>query len=166
MSVPRTVSPRCALLLSAFLLLPGCYHFVPAQLDAVPTGAELRGRLAPEGSARLEGIVPSNGRVVEGRLIERDEQQILLLIPTARTQTGYQLETLRQAVAIPRNHLYEVELKQLDRTRTYGMAALAGAVVAAVVIRAITRGSESSGGTPGGGGGTEWRGVAAPGGVR
>ncbi len=161
-----TLAPRVALLVSALLSMQGCYHYVPVQLDAVPTGAEMRGRLAPEGSANLQGIVSSNGRVVEGRLLERDEHQVLLFVPTARSQKGYQLETLRQAVAIPRSHLYEVELKRLDRTRTYGVAALAGAVVAAVAIRAISRGGESSGGTPGGGGPTEWRGVAVPGGVR
>ncbi|HEV2132476.1 MAG TPA: hypothetical protein VGR27_15280 [Longimicrobiaceae bacterium] len=166
MSMPRTPPPRAVLWVGALLALQGCYHYVPVQLDSVPTGAEVRGRLAPEGIASLEGLVSSNGRVVEGRLLERDERQVLLFIPAARAREGYQVETLRQAVAIPRSHIYEVELKQLDRTRTYGIAALAGVVVAAVVVRAISGGGESSGGTPGGGGGTEWRGVAPLGGVR
>ncbi len=166
MKAPRPLPPRVALLVCALIGLPGCYRYVPVQLDAVPTGAEVRGRLAPEASTSLEGVVASNGRVVEGRLLERDAQQVLLFIPAARTQTGYQVETLRQAVAIPRNQLLEVELKQLDRTRTYGIAALTGAVVAAVVVRAISGGGGSSSGPPSGGGPTEWRGVATPGGVR
>ena len=155
-----------ALLVGLLLALPGCYTYVPIQLEAVPTGAAVRSRLAPEGAARIEGLIQSNSRVIEGKLLERDDQQVLLFVPSARETVGYQVQTLHQVLAIPRSHIYDVELRRLDRARTYGLVALAGAALAAVVVRVISGGSENKTDPPGGGGPEEWIGSGRPGVVR
>ena len=65
-------------------------------------------------------------------------------------------ETLSQRISIPRSSLLEIELRRLDRTRTWGMVGLALLAGGAIAFKAFDGDSGMQG--PGNnGGGTEAR---------
>src|SRR5262245_51528774 len=135
-----------------------CYTYRPVELTQLPAGTSVRARISAQEAERVEPLIgKQDARVLEGVVVQADTTSLLLQVPTTTLGPTYgRSEVLHQRLSVPRAGVIEVELKQLNRTRTYGLIGLgiAGAVVLAVDALTGDRGME---GPPGGGGDPEFR---------
>ncbi len=138
-----------------FLLgVAGCQTFQPTSFDRVSPGERVRARVNSAWADSLDALLQRDGRVVEGTVVEKPDGALLLEVPVQSELRGIEFQTINQRVRIPESAFVELELRELDRGRTLGVAALAGAIVAAFVVQQLSK--ESGGGTiPGGGGPVE-----------
>jgi len=146
---------RCVWLL-LFPLLAGCYRYTAVEPAAVQPGTSIRARVAATDAERLEPLIgTTDARLLYGVLLESDSDAFLVQVPSVlRPGTG---QTLSQRVSLPRTSVLEMELRRLDRTRTWGLVAL-GLVAGAFVTYQAFRGEpEITGPDNGGGGGSEAR---------
>lgn len=143
-------------LLPAALLLAGCHTFQPASYDRISPGEQVRARVNSAWADSLDAVLQRDGRVVEGTVVEKGERGLMLEVSVQNELRGIQFQTLSQRVAIPEDGFVELELKELDRGRTWGVVALAGVAVGILVAQQLT--SDTGGASnPGGGGPTEGR---------
>jgi hypothetical protein len=143
-----------AILLSAGA--SGCYHYQATTTDEIAIGTEVRARISLNAAERLEEIVATTdetGRMVEGRLIEREQTSLVVLVPT--TPGEPRSARLGQRLRFEAGDILALESKHLDRRRT-GLLIGAGALLtAAVVIRQLRDSGEGLGPNPPNGGPTE-----------
>ena len=138
----------------AFLLslsAVGCYSFEPVGLEELKPEMHVRARLTPVQAAEISDLLPGQGRLIEGTVLESDTARLLLLVPVATANRRGSLETLNQRLGVPRSGLVEVEFRQLDRWKTGVLGAVGAAAVGLIVYKSLSGGS--SGNTSGGGGG-------------
>jgi len=152
-----TATARTTLLVLAVLGLTGCHTFQPVSYDQVAPGSIVRARVTGEWSDSIAEVLRSDSRVVEGTVVDKPGGDRMLVEVTVQNELrGIQFQSLRQRVALPRSAFVELELKELDRGRTVGVAALAAGAVAAFVIQQLTK--DTGGSTlPGPGGPNESR---------
>jgi hypothetical protein len=107
---------------------------VPAEPATVAPGEDLRVHLAREAlAADLAGIAGTPSPIVDGRLMRRDANELVLRVPAAMQSTGILTRTLGQDVAIPASRVVMFERRELNRART-GLASVGGAAVLAAVL--------------------------------
>ena len=94
-------------------------------------------------------MLPAGDRVIEGRVLERESDGVLLLVPVASALRGARVETINQRLSIRNTGFVEVEVRELDRVRT-GLALGAGAVVVGVVVARMLDEAVNPGSQPGG----------------
>lgn len=132
-------------------LLAGCYTYVPSSLSEVTPEQDVRLRLGALEAARLEEFAGNGARVLDGRILSQDGDSLLVRVESHSELRGVRVETLYQRIHVARPAVVDVELRELDKGRTY---LLTGAAVAAVALIAVDRlqggGSETppNGGTP------------------
>ena len=142
------------------LALPGCYTYRPATLEAVPTGAAMRGLLATEARIGLEDRLRLRFDFVSGTLVERHADSLLLEVRTLSAADG---RPLFQRVALANADVLRVDIKRLDKARTIALAA----GLATLAVLTVATGFWSTGiGDGGGGGGNEAPPVGGPGPLR
>jgi hypothetical protein len=115
-------------------------------VETVPTGAEVRGLLGTEARIGLEDRLRLRLDYVNGRLVERNGDSLLVEVRSLSATDG---RPLYQRIALARADVLRVDVKRLDKVRT--LALVAG--VATVAIIAVANGFWSTGGDGGGGGG-------------
>ena len=84
---------KTALAMSLALSLPGCFNYIPTQLEATPPGEEVRIMVTPEGVLELSEVtgVDLSNPVVRGEILGREANEILLSVPgdnVRRASTG------------------------------------------------------------------------------
>jgi len=143
-------------LLLALSLTAGCHTFQPSSYDQIAPGERVRARVNSAWADSLDVLLQRDGRVVEGTVVEKNGSGMLMEIAVQNELRGIEFQTLSQRVLIPRQGFVDLELKELDRRRTFGALALAGTVVGIFLVQQL---SEDSGGgaLPGGGGPSEAR---------
>lgn len=119
------------------LLLPGCYSFAPTAMEEVRTGENLRLFLSsdapPSLREALSNTLSPDMQSLEGKLIERDDGSLLLLVPSVVEESAAGLRTFHQRVSVPERVVARIERKRLDALET-GVLVAAGAVIGGVVI--------------------------------
>ena len=140
-------------LLATLPFLAACYTYAPIEPSLARPGMSVRARVSGATADQIEPILGiSNARVLDGRLIDVHGDTLIVEVPAVmRAEIGSSIQTLYQRIAIPRAGLFELESRQLDRTRTTIVAAAGGILVGGLVIRAI-KGNPGDEGLPGGGG--------------
>lgn len=137
----RAVSRRglvCGAMLAG-AVLSGCYSYVPVRVDAVRPGESVRARLSEDALARLPGAVREQGRRdVEGEVLDRDPQVLLLSVPAAARQQGFYVENLHERLRLGLGDVVEVERRQLDRSRTVLLVGAGASAVAAVALQTLS----------------------------
>jgi hypothetical protein len=142
---------RSLLTAAAFVVVcSGCYTYQIADPATVQAGRDVRVRLSLEAADRLQEVRMTDDRLLEGKLLERRGDQLVVETAVNRLDpmTGGRL--LNQRLNLPYSDLQEVETKALDRTRTAGVVALAGAVVGYIVVSQFQDGGGSDTGPPSG----------------
>ncbi len=129
---------RVAVMALAAASLAGCYTYAPVSIEAVSLGETVRARLTPEARARLPAQVRGDDGTLEGELLDRDGGALTLFVPTAVRQQGFFAEDLHERVRLPSADVVEVRRRQLDRPRTYALAAAGGAAVIGIAIETLT----------------------------
>jgi len=131
--MPRSYRPLFRLtLLAAFTVLSGCYTYSPAALIEVAPPQNVRARLAPAEAERLTEYTRSDTRSVEGEMLETGADSVMLLVEVNNRLRGDRVETFHQRVRVARAGILDLEIKELDRPRTY--MALGGTTLAVGIL--------------------------------
>ena len=124
---------RFVALVISIPLLPACFSYVPADLDAIPPGGAVRVYLSRAGVAQLPEEVRSSGSYVAGSLVSREPQNLVVRVPVSGQPQSVRDIRLRQDVIIPAQDVVELRRRQLDRTRTGLLVAVSAGAAAAIV---------------------------------
>lgn len=122
-----------------------CYSYTPVNLDSVAPGQSVRARVTGQALDRVRDQLGSDSRVVEGEVVVADNGSLLLGVTAATRQVGFHFESLNQRITLHDRDVLELERKELDRTRTYVVAAGAGVAVGAILFAMLS--DEAGGGT-------------------
>jgi len=129
--------------------MAGCYSYLPSSLVEVGPDQDVRARLAPEEAARLEDFVRGDTRSLEGTIVEQGPDSVLLLVETHSELRGVRVETLHQRLQVARSQILDLEVKRLDRGRTYLMTGAGVGAIAWLTVRGIFGNGGSSTEDPG-----------------
>jgi len=141
---------RIALGACAIVLVLACYRYVPASLDVVPSGSAVRATLSTEAQLALRDSLGLQRQTVQGTLVERDGDRLLLAVRTDAAEWRAGAPALYHRIAVTPRDVLQVEVKRLQRGRTAGLLAALAAAATISVIELIRRGNP---GTPSSGGG-------------
>ncbi|MDH5589235.1 MAG: hypothetical protein OEZ65_05775 [Gemmatimonadota bacterium] len=122
------------LVLCSVVTMSGCYTYVPGEVGEISPPEEVRLRLAPVEAARVSDFLANDTRAIEGRVVESAADSVLLLVPVHSELRGNRVTTLNQRVQVARSGVIDVELKQLDRGKTYLTAAAAAGLLAYITV--------------------------------
>lgn len=123
------MKPFATAALLGALALPACYTYSPSTLADLTPGDQVRARLTGAQFDELAEHLPGEDRVLEGEIIESGNGGILLEVPVATTVQGMQVQSYHQRLDIPTAGVADVELRALNKHRTY---AVSGAAIIAV----------------------------------
>ncbi len=137
LGTPRPRQPtslRSAVILLLSLVSAGCYTFRPAAMDEIGPGQDVRMRVTGAFADSLGPLVMRpDARVFEGTVVADAPGSLMLDIPVP-PQVGVGREVVSQRVEVPEDAFVDLELKELSRARSVGVAALIGAAGAVIVI--------------------------------
>jgi len=136
---------RIALGSCAIALVLACYRYVPASLDVVPSGSAVRATLSTEAQLALRDSLGLRRQTVQGTLVERDGDRLLLAVRTDAAEWRAGAPALYQRIAVTPRDVLQVEVKRLQRGRTAGLLAVLAAAATISVIELIRRRSAELG---------------------
>ncbi len=130
--------PRRRFACGALLLLSfagaGCYSYSvidPAQADP---GLDVRARITPAESARLEEQVGLRERVIRGEVVDAGSAGLVLSIPTVLREPGTSTSRLHRRITLSNAAIVELEQRRLSRWRTFSLVGIAAVVAGYVVV--------------------------------
>ena len=144
---------RSLLTLLCVLATSACHTFRPVVIDELTPGQTVRARITGAFSDSLSPILLRDAREFEGVVVENTGSSILMEIPVDQRLTGLRFETLSQRVEIPAAEFLDLEIKELDRGRTFLAVGLAVAAVGGFLLAQLNK--RSGGGSNGGPGGPQ-----------
>jgi hypothetical protein len=122
-------------LVSAFLLPvmgAGCFKYIPAELDALPPGENVRVYVTRNVVTSIEEVMRTNDPVLSGQIVRRQNDNLFLRVPTAVRTEGFHSVPIGQDVSIPVGDIIQIERRQIDRIGTGAL--LAGTLGAAGMV--------------------------------
>ncbi|KPJ85410.1 MAG: hypothetical protein AMS18_16335 [Gemmatimonas sp. SG8_17] len=132
-------------LCAAATLLPGCYRYVPTTLSAVPDGSNIRALLSTEAQADLRSRVGMDVEVLEGKLLESNGEQVMLSVRSVpASNTLERTLPLYQMIDVSRRGVVRVDVRRVDKFRTYGLIGVAAGAAAFMVAQAFSDGEPGS----------------------
>ena len=142
----------CLLPLGFLLAGAGCYRYVPIAGDTPSSGSEFRAHLTDDGSTRLTPILGSQVAIVEGRVSSANDSAFVVSMTATTNKALIQTYWTGESITLPRSAIQTIESRQLNRRKTWFVAALgiAGGFFAAKIFDLF---EGSAGGGGGGGGG-------------
>jgi hypothetical protein len=129
--------------------LSGCYTYVPSGLGEIRPEEDVRVRLDPGEATRLESFVKRGTRAVEGKVVEQNGDSLLLLVESHSELRGDRVQTLHQRVQVAHSGVLDVELRRLDKGRTYMATGIAVAALAVIASKTIFGDGGGDGDGPG-----------------
>jgi hypothetical protein len=141
----RRALRACTLVASA-CSSAACYTYTvidPAQAGA---GIEVRARITPEESARIDELIGRQGRVLEGEIVGTESAGLIISVPTVFQDNGTSSARLHQRLTLPTTSIVELEQRRLDRLRTFSLVGAIAAVAGYVVITQFGASSDDPGG--------------------
>lgn len=149
--LPLSMRNRLKFMPALLLLLPACYRYTPTTVDELAAGQSVRARISAREAERNREILNTNDRLLEGIVLQKDAGSVLLEVPAMTRHAGSRVETFNQRLQISRSDLLEVEMKRLDRPRTYALIGIAAIVGGKLAIDALKGrfGSETPPNPPG-----------------
>ena len=130
----------------------GCYTYVPASLDVVPVGAEVRALLSTDAELALRDSLGVPLHPLRGTLVDRQDGRLLLSVRAGIGSRGLGSQPLYQRIGVTPQDVLRVEVRRLQRTRTMAFAVAVAGVATLVTLGALGKlnpgGSNSGGGGP------------------
>jgi hypothetical protein len=114
--------------LIAAVALSGCMSYIPMQPGELPVGEPVRIVLSRQAFADLPQISDRQGQRLEGTLVRRTDDQLVVHVPM------YIGATLGQDLAIPQNGIVSSDLRVMSKGKTALVALGTFGVLAAAVI--------------------------------
>jgi len=142
---------RAALGAAGAALTLGCYAYVPATLDVVPVGAEVRALLSTDAELALRDSLGVELRPLHGTLVDRQNDRLLLSVRAGVGSRALGSQPLYQRIGVTPRDVLRVDIRRLQRSKTVAVAlAIAGAVTFLAVegIKVLRPGSPGGGGGP------------------
>ena len=139
----------------------GCYSYIPSEAAAVPPGERVRVYVTREALVRLGDIPVNGGPVLNGTLVRAEPANLVVRLPVATRQTGFNMQVLGQDVFIPNDQVLQLERREMNGPMTALLTVAGTAAIAGLVVMIIS--GARSGEPPAGGDGVELspRGVGA-----
>jgi len=138
---------RTVVVVAGLFAATGCYHYLPYSPQEIAPGQAVRLRLTADEAARYADLRLSDPRLLEGTVVDRSSSGLMLDASVGVNDAATGSRTLMQRLDVPLTGVLDVELKELDRTRT-GFLVGGGAVVVALAVAKAT-GAFGSNDTPG-----------------
>ncbi len=110
-------------------LFASCQTYTHATLGDVGGGDAVRVLLTPAQAEELDDVLPPGDRVVEGEVVEAGSDGLLLEVPVYTGVEGIEVASLHQRIRIPESGLADLEMRSLDRGRTYAVVGVVAGVV-------------------------------------
>lgn len=114
------------------MLCAGCFSYVPATLDAVPLGTNIRALVSTEAQLRLRDSLGLDARELTGELVSREADRLLVQVRTGTGSREFGSQPLFQRIGLGRGDVLRVDQRRLSVVRT-GLLAVAVAGVAVFV---------------------------------
>ena len=130
--------------LTYLVLTAGCYSYVAVDLDSVAMGETVRASLSAGGVREFTAVSGVPVVSLQGQLLERSDDEILLFVPTITRQIGFHFETMSQRVLIAREEIFALEKRRLDRGRTAVLIGVLGVAVGIAAFEIISGRSGAS----------------------
>lgn len=122
-----------------------CYRYTPVQSREVPVGVAVRAHLSESGRARLSYLPRRGDRQVEGEVIGREGDALVLEVRVPADPDLPVTRTLVQRVTLEPGDVVAVELKEPDQPRTAALVAGIGVGVGVVAIKILSGRTENTG---------------------
>lgn len=120
-----------ALVLS--LSTAACHAYRPTSLPELQGGDRVRTLLTQAQHDELAEYLLGGDRLVEGTVVEADPAGMLLEVPVVTVAEGIRVDSYSQRLRIPAAGVADVELRSLDRGRTYALAGVVAAALGGIV---------------------------------
>ncbi|MEX2284083.1 MAG: hypothetical protein WEE89_16470, partial [Gemmatimonadota bacterium] len=124
--------------------LSACYSYMPAQLETIPSGQEVRMVVTREGRLDLPEAIEPEGPFISGKVVRRDGDRLFLSIPIAQQQRGFYVSQIAQEVSLRTGEIVQIELRKLDGVKTGLFVAGTAAAAAGIVFAIIEAASRSN----------------------
>ena len=128
MTPSRTVA---ALVLS--LSAAACHAYRPTSVPELHSGDRVRALLTQAQHEEFAEYLLGGDRLVEGTVVEAAPASLLLEVPLVTVAEGIRVDSYSQRLRIPAAGVADVELRSLDRGRTYSLAGVVAAALGGVV---------------------------------
>lgn len=133
-------------------LAAGCYSYTAAQPSSVAPGVTVRARITPAAGERIAPLLGTTPRSLTGKLISDLRDTLIIEVPAVmQAEVGSSVQTLHQRVSVPRSEIIFLEIRELNRARTYGLVGGAALILGWALID-VLNGEPGSERIPGGGG--------------
>ena len=135
----------------ALNVLAACYRYIPASSTDIIVGGAYRGHLSAEGSQNVARLVGENVELFDGRIITvTDTGYIVAMSATQKRADPRSTVWAGEQLAIPKSAVNKLELRELDRGRTFRAALLysLGIVAVGTLVFSISGGAGGTGGEP------------------
>lgn len=126
-------------------LSTGCYAYRPATLSDIRSGDQVDVLLTPAQHEELEASLLGSDRSLIGEVLEVGRDGLLMEVPLVTLESGIRVESLSQRLRIPTEGVADLEIRSLDKTRTYSLIGVATAGVGFLLWEQF--GDERTGGT-------------------
>lgn len=123
----------------------GCYTYRPVELAQVTPETEVRARITAQEADRLSDVLPDGQRLLAGTVESVDNGELLLLVPIVGAADRPGRGAINQRLALANDGVIEVEVREIDNTRTGIMLATVTAAIGALVIRELTANQSDTG---------------------
>jgi hypothetical protein len=121
-----------------------CYRYTSVRPGEIPVGANVRAHLSVDGEQRIRSVVGIAGKGLKdqqlhGHVLGTDQQGILLSVPWAERQNAawYESRHLEQRIRVRQEEIREIELRELDGTKTTVYAVGGATAVAFLLVRTL-----------------------------
>jgi len=132
--------PNRFVVVLAFPMLAACYSYTTVPIDSVPVQSAVRVRISGTLSDSLsQQLGRDEDHVVEGELVERRSDAILLALPNSLVAPDGSLTPTYQRVMLPQSGISDIEIRKLNRWKTGGLVALAASVVGYIAVQQFTK---------------------------
>src|SRR5262245_42825501 len=113
-----------------------CYRYAPLETAAIQPGAIVRLDLSASGASGLSPVLGAGTNAVEGTVLSAaDSGYHMSVSGTRKASIEGIVSWAGEQVVIPRNAVEHVQIRSLDRRRTFGVAILG--ILAAVAVKVI-----------------------------
>lgn len=121
----------------------GCYRYVPTTMEAVQAGDHIRAVLSPEAQRDVRDRVGMDVSILEGKLLD-DGDQVVVSVPTVKLESAFGAQSLHQNIDVPRREIARVDVRRLDKFRTYGLIGIGAGVITFATVKAFAGGEPGS----------------------
>ncbi len=129
---------QIALLCCALVVLNACYGYRAMPEGVAPDGRRIRATLTDAAAVELGGALGRGVQQVEGDVIRTDTQAVHLAIRTVRLRGGDEQYWRGENYALPRNAIFHIEERRIDRLRT--ALAIGGGLALLIGLGSVAQG--------------------------